>query len=106
VLGCTHYPLMSAAIQYVMGRDVALVSSAAETAYDVYRTLVKHSLQRTINEPPSYTFEATGGSQDQFTRLARRFLGPEVSTGELVETGTIQLPQLGLEMPEIEEDSA
>ena len=106
VLGCTHYPLMSAAIQYVMGRDVTLVSSADETAYDVYRTLVKHSLQRTINQPPSYTFEATGGSQDQFTRLARRFLGPEVSTVELVETGTIQLPQLGLEMPEIEEEPA
>jgi glutamate racemase len=106
VLGCTHYPLMSAAIQYVMGRDVTLVSSADETAYDVYRTLVKHALLRTVNEPPSYTFEATGGSQDQFTRLARRFLGPEVSTVELVETGTIQLPHLGLELQETEEDSA
>jgi glutamate racemase len=106
VLGCTHYPLMSAAIQYVMGREVALVSSAAETAYDVYRTLVKHALQRTVNRPPTYTFEATGGSQDQFTRLARRFLGPEVSTVELVETGTIQLPHLALETQETEEDTA
>lgn len=92
VLGCTHYPLMSAAIQYVMGRDVTLVSSAEETAYDVYRKLVKHGLQRGGKEPPNYTFEATGGSKSEFTTLARRFLGPEVSTVDLVHTGAIHLP--------------
>jgi glutamate racemase len=94
VLGCTHYPLMSAAIQYVMGSGVTLVSSAQETAFDVYRMLVKHDLQRTDPAPPTYTFEATGGSKAQFTRLARRFLGPEVSAVELVETGSISLPGL------------
>ena len=90
ILGCTHYPLMSAAIQYVMGRGVTLVSSAAETAYDVYRMLVKHDLQRQSTLAPTYLFEATGDSHSEFTRLASRFLGPEVSTVELVETGTIQ----------------
>ena len=89
-----------------MGRDVTLVSSAAETANDVYRTLVKHSLLRSVGAAPNYTFAATGGSQDQFTRLARRFLGPEVSTVELVETGTIPLPDLHSRMHETEEDSA
>lgn len=92
VLGCTHYPLLSGAIQYVMGRDVTLVSSAEETAYDVYRKLVKHGLQRQSTDAPRYVFEATGGSQSEFLTLARRFLGPEVSTVELVETGTIHLP--------------
>jgi glutamate racemase len=92
VLGCTHYPLLSGAIQYVMGRDVTLVSSAEETAYDVYRKLVKHGLQRQATDAPRYDFEATGGSQSEFLTLARRFLGPEVSTVELVETGTIPLP--------------
>ena len=84
-------PIKDAAIQYVMGRDVTLVSSAAETAYNVYRTLVKHDLQRSSSAPPAYRFEATGDSKDDFTRLASRFLGPEVSTVELVETGAIQL---------------
>ncbi len=93
VLGCTHYPLMSAAIQYVMGRDVALVSSASETAYDVYRMLVRHGLERGSMTPPRYIFEATGESQHEFTTLARRFLGPEVSTVDLVETGSITLPE-------------
>ncbi len=88
VLGCTHYPLMSAAIQVVMGSDVTLVSSAEETAFDVFDTLVKHSLLRAATTPPSYRFEATGDSKTQFLTLARRFLGPEVSAVQLVETGT------------------
>ncbi len=87
VLGCTHYPLMSAAIQFVMGREVTLVSSAEETANDVYRTLVEHALLRDAATPPSYRFEATGDSKTEFTTLARRFLGPEVSAVQLVETG-------------------
>jgi glutamate racemase len=93
VLGCTHYPLLSGAIQYVMGRGVKLVSSAEETAYDVYSKLVKFDLLRRDSGKPSYIFEATGDSKSEFMSLARRFLGPEVSTVELVETGTIHLPE-------------
>jgi len=92
VLGCTHYPLLAGAIQYVMGEDVTLVSSAEETAYDVYRMLVKHGLERTSTAPAKYTFEATGESPNEFLRLANRFLGPEVTTVDLVETGSISLP--------------
>jgi glutamate racemase len=89
VLGCTHYPLLAGAIQYVMGESVTLVSSAEETAFDVYRTLVRHGLERTAPGKPQYTFEATGDSKDEFLRLASRFLGPEVTTVDLVETGAI-----------------
>ena len=39
VLGCTHYPLLTGVISFVMGEDVTLVSSAEETAKDVYRAL-------------------------------------------------------------------
>jgi glutamate racemase len=92
VLGCTHYPLLRGAIAYVMGPDVRLVSSAEETALDVYRTLVAHGLQRTAAAPPTYRWEETGSSD--FVRLARRFLGPEVSSVDLVETGTINLREL------------
>lgn len=81
VLGCTHYPLLTGAIAYVMGEDVTLVSSAEETAKDVYRTLVAHNLQRTSTEAPKLVFKATGNSQ-AFEKLARRFLGPEVSKVE------------------------
>ena len=44
VLGCTHYPFLKGAISWVMGPDVALVSSDSETAKDVYRELVDRDL--------------------------------------------------------------
>lgn len=78
VLGCTHYPLLQGAIGYVMGDDVALVSSAEETARDLYRVLVKNNLLRDPKAgQPKYEFLATG-SIDNFQKLAQRFLGPEV----------------------------
>ena len=81
VLGCTHYPLLTGAISYVMGDEVTLVSSAEETAKDVYRTLVAHNLLRTSAEAPTLRFQATGDAKP-FGKLARRFLGPEVTNVE------------------------
>lgn len=80
VLGCTHYPLLTGVLSYVMGESVTLVSSAEETAKDVYRTLVANDLIRDPGLPaPSYRFSATGDT-DSFQRLGRRFLGPEIGT--------------------------
>jgi glutamate racemase len=91
VLGCTHYPLMSAAIQYVVGQDVRLVSSAEETAADVYRTLVSHGLERRAGTPPTHRFESTGDDERAFRTLAHRFLGPEVRHVEAFPTGGIAI---------------
>ena len=86
VLGCTHYPLLQGAIGYVMGEDVALVSSAEETARDLYRVLVKNNLLRDPKAgKPEYEFLATG-SIDNFQKLAQRFLGPEVEAVEEFKT--------------------
>jgi glutamate racemase len=81
VLGCTHYPLLTGAISYVMGEGVTLVSSDEETAKDVYRTLTANNLLRTSSELPSYRFQATGDTKS-FEKLARRFLGPEAHSVE------------------------
>lgn len=79
ILGCTHYPLLTGVISYVMGEGVTLVSSAEETAKDLYRTLVSSSLLRDVSAPaPVHRFLATGDPAP-FATLARRFLGPEVS---------------------------
>lgn len=78
VLGCTHYPLLQAALAYVMGDGVRLVSSADETAKDVYRVLTEHELLAPENMKPRYSFFATGDAS-AFETLAKRFLGPEVS---------------------------
>jgi glutamate racemase len=77
VLGCTHYPLLTGVISYVMGNEVTLVSSAEETAKDLYRTLVEKNLLNSENAAVTHKFVATGNT-DKFSTLARRFLGPEV----------------------------
>jgi glutamate racemase len=92
VLGCTHYPLLTGVIQYVVGDDVTLVSSAEETAKDVYRELVAHDLERTAASPPAHRFLATGDPRG-FTSLARRFLGPEVGAESAAEV-TGEIPRI------------
>ena len=78
VLGCTHYPLLTGVLSYVMGDDVTLVSSAEETAKDVYALLVRHGLERgTALAEPAHRFMTTG-QPAEFRDLGRRFLGPEL----------------------------
>jgi glutamate racemase len=78
ILGCTHYPLLSGLLQLELGPDVVLVSSAEETAKDVYATLVRQGLQSEEASPPAHTFLATGDPAD-FHVVAEIFLGPELS---------------------------
>jgi glutamate racemase len=79
VLGCTHYPLLTGMISLVVGEGVTLVSSAEETAKDVYRVLSREDLFRDEDAPaPQHRWLATG-DPEPFARLGRRFLGPEVS---------------------------
>jgi len=78
VLGCTHYPLLSGLLQLELGPDVVLVSSAEETAKDVYGELVSRELLAPDGGTrPVHEFLTTG-DPDQFQRLAEVFLGPEV----------------------------
>ena len=79
VLGCTHYPLLTGLLQVVMGEGVTLVSSAEETAKEVYRVLLQHELLRADDgPPPEHLFRATGAT-DTLARLGQRFLGLTVS---------------------------
>jgi glutamate racemase len=84
VLGCTHYPLLTGVLRLVMGPDVTLVSSAEETATEVYRRLTELDLlagDPTDGTGPAdvtHEFLATG-DPEPFARLGRRFLGPEIS---------------------------
>jgi glutamate racemase len=78
VLGCTHYPLLAGVVGLVMGDGVTLVSSAEETAKDLYRVLTEADLLRPQDEPPPrHQFLATG-DVELFHRVGRRFLGPAI----------------------------
>jgi glutamate racemase len=79
VLGCTHYPLLTGVISYVMGDDVTLVSSAEECAKDVYRVLTQRGLEHDTEIPPVHRFLTTG-QPEEFGRIGQRFLGPELQS--------------------------
>lgn len=79
VLGCTHYPLLSGIIQLAMGEQVALVSSAEETAKDVVRVLTEHDLLRTHGGQEAQREFLATGDPVRFARMADRFLGPALT---------------------------
>ncbi|MEO5710884.1 MAG: glutamate racemase [Nocardioidaceae bacterium] len=80
ILGCTHYPLLTGIVSYVMGDQVTLVSSAEETAKDVYRLLVQHDLERDRSLPAPVHRFLTTGQPSEFAAIGRRFLGPELES--------------------------
>ena len=87
VLGCTHYPLLTGVISYVLGDEVTLVSSAEETAKDVFKVLARTDAFRDPAAPePSHTFLATGDPR-AFETLAHRFLGPEIGAVDAATVG-------------------
>jgi len=77
ILGCTHYPMLSGLLQVAMGDDVVLVSSAEETAKDVYAALVSSDLQAEDLGEPNHEFLTTG-DPERFRRVAHHFLGPQI----------------------------
>jgi len=89
VLGCTHYPMLTGVLSYVMGPEVTLVSSAEETAKDVFRALVATGAARRDPRPPYHQFMATA-DMARFRALAQRFLGPEVTQWQDPETTLTQ----------------
>ena len=85
VLGCTHYPLLTGVISWVVGDEVTLVSSAEETGKDVHHALARgNAFRDPMLPPPEHVFLATG-DPEPFGRLGRRFLGPEVGQARAVE---------------------
>ena len=77
LLGCTHYPFLARTIADVMGRDVVLVSSADETAFDIRKVLADTGLGRFGTGSGTHRF-LSSGDLDWFAAMGRRLLGPEL----------------------------
>ncbi len=83
VLGCTHYPLLAPVISEVIGHDVTLVDSAAETAIALRDVLRERSLESSgLIGSNRHRFVATD-APEAFRRVGQRFIGPVL---DLVET--------------------
>ena len=73
-MGCTHYPLLTGVISYVLGDNVSLVSSAEECAKDVYAALTRRNLTHDQPRIASYRFLTTG-NPEAFEGVGHRLIG-------------------------------
>ncbi len=80
LLGCTHYPFLARTIGDVMGRDVVLVSSADETAFEV-RAILGADRAADRSRTGAHRF-ISSGDVAWFQALGRRLLGPELDRVE------------------------
>ncbi|HJE51376.1 MAG TPA: glutamate racemase [Tessaracoccus flavescens] len=83
ILGCTHYPLLSGVIGYVLGNGVTLVSSAEACAQSTYAQLTQAGLLRHQPREATRTFLTTGDARD-FQGIGRRLLGGFVTNATTV----------------------
>ncbi len=82
VLGCTHYPLLTPIIADVVGGDVVLVDSAAETANALRDVLHERNIAASADAVRSpHRFVATD-APDAFRRVGQRFIGPALDEVE------------------------
>lgn len=80
ILGCTHYPLISASINRILGPEVRLISSAGQTALEVGRILSRRGYlrrPRTAEDKGHSTFVCSE-APEEFGILGGRFLDEKI----------------------------
>ena len=82
VLGCTHYPLLKPMLCRILGVDVQLIDSAAETAAEIGRVLAEAGLEAPADAVPQHRFVASDDPL-QFLQLGQRFLGDVIEGVEV-----------------------
>ena len=87
ILGCTHYPLLQDVILKVVGPDVKLIDSGAETAKLVANDLVAHKMKAPGSTTGNIKYFVTD-SVEGFSTLASVYL--EADIHGLVEQVTLE----------------
>lgn len=81
VLGCTHYPLLKPLLQNIVGKRVALIDSAEETARETRDLLKKKNLLNKSKRLGRHDYYVTDNPVS-FTRLGRQFLGQHTNAAK------------------------
>jgi glutamate racemase len=76
ILGCTHYPALTATLRSVLGPEVALVDSAAVTAAAVSAALTERGLARAANGRPGRVEHLVTGDLESYRHVAAVLGGP------------------------------
>jgi glutamate racemase len=86
LLGCTHYPYLARTISDVLGRDVVLVSSADETAFEIGALLATGgpAAPAASGRTGRHRF-LSSGDPDRFVEVGFHLLGPELDRAEPVD---------------------
>ncbi len=85
ILGCTHYPLLVPVLRRLLGRRIALVDSAKQTATEVRGVLMGADALCDQRTRSRYRFFVTD-EPSHFDRLMRRFLGRVIGSVERVNS--------------------
>lgn len=80
VLGCTHYPLLTALIKSIMGPDMKIISSAEETALEVVETLERRGQLASPDAVAEYSFATTSENLDDFIELGAAIFGRHIDS--------------------------
>jgi glutamate racemase len=83
ILGCTHYPFLADAISAAMGPDIALISSAEETARDISGMLRESERLADGTEVPVHQFFCSG-DHGLFQMIARQWLREQTAGAPIV----------------------
>ena len=82
VLGCTHFPVLKGVIAAYAGQGVAIVDSAASTAAELERILMRDDLKNTGGRAPQHIYLATDATE-RFARVGGLFLGKPIRADEV-----------------------
>lgn len=78
ILGCTHYPLLKPVIQEVLGKQVILIDSAKQVAFEIKKILANEDLfNRGKGVAGKHKFYVSD-NPEWFSSLAKRFMGKKL----------------------------
>jgi glutamate racemase len=82
ILGCTHFPLLTAVIQRALGPEIQIVDSATTTAVAVQQALEQLQLLAEPGRQPRLQMIATDGAA-RFARIGGAFLGERFAVEDI-----------------------
>ncbi len=83
ILGCTHYPLLKPVIQEVLGKNVTLIDSAKQVAFEVKKILASEDMLNR-GKGGKHKFYVSD-NPEWFSSLAQRFMGRKLMNVKKVD---------------------
>lgn len=88
VLGCTHYPLIRATLEKVVGNNVTIIDPAIATANELHSILQQRQLFKQNLQSGQYKFYVTELSPN-FNKIGEMFLNRRLSSPQLINLESI-----------------